>query len=300
MLRFILLIAGCAVVVLLSGCLLPQQQVEFKAEIQSLDQRLRTIEQRPAQQGAQLNDGQQLNNIGRQQANLKAELDSLRVDVQTLVGRLEDQQHNMNQLREELSLAQNDLSLQVAQLANRKNELLPPASKPVVVASAPIVPVAAPLVQPGANITSTQVPVANNVQVPPALQDSDAATALYQQALQLVQHQGEFSQSRELFTKFIQQYPNHSLAINAMYWVGETYYGDKKYENAILQFQDVIQKYPQHPKVPAALMKQGLAFYALGDVRNARVILQKVVEQYPATPEADKAQERLTSWQGQN
>ncbi len=291
--RFPLFIAGGAVCVLLGGCLLPQQQAEFKAQIQSLDQRLRNIEQRPVQQVAQLNDGQQLNNIGRQQANLKAELDSLQVDVQTLTGRLEDQQHNMNQLREELNLAQNDLSLQVAQLMNRKStEPLPPVVQTPSVVS-PINPAATPLAASPASIPSSPVPAANT-------QYSDAATTLYQQALQLVQHQGEFSQSRELFTKFVQQYPNHSLAVNAMYWIGETYYGDKKYENAILQFQDVIQKHPQHPKVSAALMKQGLAFYALGDVRNAQVILQKVVEQYPATPEADKAQQRLTSWQGQN
>ncbi|MEA3464421.1 MAG: tetratricopeptide repeat protein, partial [Thermodesulfobacteriota bacterium] len=83
---------------------------------------------------------------------------------------------------------------------------------------------------------------------------------------------------------------------NAMYWIGETYYGDKKYENAILQFQDVIQQHADHPKVPAALTKQGLAFYALGDVNNAQVILQKVITNYPETPEADKAQQRLNSW----
>jgi len=288
--RFLLFIGAGAVLLMLGGCLLPQQQVQFESRIQSLDQRLRNIEQRPVQQGGQVNN-QQLNNIGRQQANLKAELDSLRVDLQTLTGRFEDQQHSMNQLREELTLAQNDLSLKVAQLDN-SNSVLPESVAPSAAAAAvPPAPLAPP---------ASEAAPAEAVSAQPVAHAPDPATALYQQALELVQHKGAFSKSRELFTQFIQQYPQHKLAVNAMYWIGETYYGDKKYENAILQFQDVIQKYPQHPKIPAALMKQGLAFYALGDVRNARVILQKVVEQYPATPEADKAQKRLASWQREN
>jgi len=81
-----------------------------------------------------------------------------------------------------------------------------------------------------------------------------------------------------------------------MYWIGEGWYGEKKYENAILQFQDVIQKYGEHPKVAAALLKQGLAFHALGDLKNARVILQKLVDTFPLSEEAKKAKEKLAEW----
>ena len=78
-----------------------------------------------------------------------------------------------------------------------------------------------------------------------------------------------------------------------MYWVGEAFFGEKKYENAILQFQEVVQNHRSHPKAAAALLKQGLAFRALGDDKNARVILQQVVERYPNSDEAKKAKERL-------
>ncbi len=81
-----------------------------------------------------------------------------------------------------------------------------------------------------------------------------------------------------------------------MYWIGESYYGEKKYENAILQFQDVIQKYKDHPKVAAALLKQGFAFAMLGDTKNAKVILQRLVDTFPLSDEAKKAKERLLEW----
>ena len=278
-------------ILLLCGCV-PLQQTSSNqgAEINALKQRLTALEQRSTTQTTST-DSVQLRNIARQQANLKAELDTLRVDLQSLTGRMEDQQHGIMQLREELTLAQNDLSLRVAALEQAQNQspATPSPQPPSTTMQPPAVetpePVAPVVEQPAVEATAT------------AVTSQDQPEQLYHQALQLVQQGTDFTRSRELFRQFIQTYPQHDLAVNALYWIGETLYGDKQYESAILQFQDVIQKYPNHPKMPAALMKQGLAFYALGDVRNAKIILQKVVDNYPQTPEADKAQERLNSWQ---
>ncbi|MCD6525537.1 MAG: tol-pal system protein YbgF [Desulfuromonas sp.] len=280
------LILGSCIMGVLSGCLPVQQQAEFQSNLQALNKRLMVVEQRQTAQPSQNDPTMQLRNIARQQANLKAELDSLRVDLQRLSGRLEDQQHSVSQQREEWTLAQNDLSLRVAALETQPVTPQPPVIKPEATAT-PVVPVVDNTPQPQPFTTTVQQPE----------EAGDSAQQLYQQALQLVQQSTDFTQSRTLFRQFIQQYPGHELSINAMYWIGETLYGDKQYESAILQFQDVIQKHASHPKVPAALMKQGLAFYALGDLRNARIILQKVVESYPQTPEADKAKQRLDSWQ---
>jgi len=284
-------------ILLLSGCIPLQQTTSNQStEINTLKQRMIALEQR-SQNPASTADSVQLRNIARQQANLKAELDTLRVDLQSLTGRLEDQQHGIMQLREELTLAQNDLSLRVAALEEApKQPQTAPVSAPPATTAQPQQPISQPAVTP----PPVETPVVEeqpDATTPAATQTADEPEALYHQALQLVQQGTEFSRSRELFRQFIRSYPQHELAVNAMYWIGETLYGDKQYESAILQFQDVIQKYPNHPKMPAALMKQGLAFYALGDVRNAKIILQKVVDNYPQTPEADKAKERLASWQ---
>ena len=277
------------------GCVPLQQPVGQSTELNALKQRIVTLEQQQRSQASANDSTAQLRNIARQQANLKAELDTLRVDLQSLSGRLEDQQYAALQLREELTVTQNDLSLRVAALEQKTDSapspipVVAPPQTPAVpeqIPAAAVTPPAEPVVTPAAPIAAPEEPAS-----------ADQAENLYHDALKLVQQGTDFTRSRELFKQFLQQYPQHDLAINAMYWIGETLYGDKQYESAILQFQDVIQNYPNHPKMPAALMKQGLAFHALGDVRNAKIILQKVVDSYPQTPEADKAQERLASWQ---
>jgi tol-pal system protein YbgF len=97
-----------------------------------------------------------------------------------------------------------------------------------------------------------------------------------------------------MLESFIEKYPKHDLYINALYWIGESYYGEKRYESAILQFQDVISKYPSTAKAPAALLKQALAFNALGDAENARTTMQKLLEKYPNSQQAAAAKKYLS------
>jgi len=99
--------------------------------------------------------------------------------------------------------------------------------------------------------------------------------------------------ARETFSKFLEKFPKHDLAANANYWIGETYYGEKNYEQAILSFQEVIKNYPQQPKVPSAMLKQALAFKAIKDTKSANYVLKKLVTGYPKSDEAKKAKELL-------
>jgi TolA-binding protein len=78
-----------------------------------------------------------------------------------------------------------------------------------------------------------------------------------------------------------------------MYWIGETYYAEKDYESAIVQFQEVLQKYAQHPKAASALFKQGLCFQAMGDTKSALILFEKVASGFPDAPEADFARKKV-------
>ncbi len=101
--------------------------------------------------------------------------------------------------------------------------------------------------------------------------------------------------AREGFKSFLTQFPNSSKADNALFWVGETFYKEKWYEKAILQYQDVIEKYPKANKVPAAYFKQGMAFSLLGDNSNAKLIWSDLNKKFPASPEAGWAQKKIDS-----
>lgn len=97
------------------------------------------------------------------------------------------------------------------------------------------------------------------------------------------------------FKEFLKKHPKSKLAGNAQYWIGESHYALREFDQAILEFDTVRRKYPQGEKVSAALLKQGYAFAELGEKVNARLILQEVVEKYPQSPEATRAKQKLKS-----
>lgn len=127
--------------------------------------------------------------------------------------------------------------------------------------------------------------------------DSSAGeTAVVKRDYEIAWHAMEKRDYRVAITRFkdfLKRHPKSNLADNAQYWIGESHYGLREFDQAIIEFDAVRRRYPQGEKVPAALLKQGYAFAELGEKLNARLLLQEVVEKYPDTPEAGKAKLRL-------
>lgn len=115
---------------------------------------------------------------------------------------------------------------------------------------------------------------------------------IYQEALKLYK-KGEYENARKLFEKLLKEYPNSSLAGNAQFWIGEIYFSQKQFEEAILAYQKAIKKYPKNVKIPGALLKQALSFAALGDKNTAKVLLNQLIKKYPKTEQAKIAQRKL-------
>ena len=115
---------------------------------------------------------------------------------------------------------------------------------------------------------------------------------LYSQGFQQIKEK-DYSSAIGNFRKFINLFPEHDLADNAQYWIGEAYYAQKEYERAVLEFNEVIKKYPKGDKTAAAMVKQGMAFYELGNKTEARLLLERVKSRYPDTEEASIAKKKL-------
>ncbi len=113
------------------------------------------------------------------------------------------------------------------------------------------------------------------------------------QSAKAVFDKGDFDGARQGFQDFLGKYPKSGNADNAQFWIGETYYREKWYEKAILEYQKVIENYPKGNKVQASHLKQGLAFFNLGDKKNSRLILQELVSKYPKSNEAKIAKQKL-------
>ncbi len=204
--RWCRIVLGLALSGMVAGCIPGQQQVRMERDLEEMKRRLANTERGLA--GQQDANGP-LEGLARGQADLQAGLDSLRVEQQSMTGRFQDLARERDQLREELKLVRDDLGLKLTALEDRVAKL-----------------------EQGGVATA-----------PAAASTPDTPEGLYARALDLIQKDANYAGGRAMLQDFLQRYPQHSLAVNAMYWVGESYYGEKKYENAILQFQDVIQKY---------------------------------------------------------
>jgi tol-pal system protein YbgF len=115
--------------------------------------------------------------------------------------------------------------------------------------------------------------------------------ALYNLARQKLD-QGQTAKARELFQDFLTRFPKDELAANAQYWLGETYYAEKKWNDAIVEFQKVLKDYKGSDKVPDAVLKIGMSFQAQGDCQNALLFFDEVAQAHKNTPAAKTAHER--------
>ncbi len=115
---------------------------------------------------------------------------------------------------------------------------------------------------------------------------------LYSEAVQLTR-QGDADRGRQLLEAFLMEHPDHELAPNAYYWLGETYYSDRRYAQAILTFKEVASRFPRHHKAAASMLKTGFAYERLGDTANARFYLSTLVDEYPGSDPAKLAKAAL-------
>lgn len=119
-----------------------------------------------------------------------------------------------------------------------------------------------------------------------------AMPALYTEGMTLVRDEhGE--QGRTLLTEFLAAEPNSFLVPNALYWIGESYYLDKNYAQAILSFKDVTRRYPKHHKAAAALLKIGMCYAMLGEKDNASLYLRALLQDHPKSEPAPAARKKL-------
>ena len=241
-----------------AGCL--PGTVAQSSDVEEMKRRLAVVEQATVSDQSEQSLGKRLESQAGRLADLQAEVDALHVELQRVNGLNEDATHQREQLHQLVTMMRSELELKLSNLDTRLAALT----------------VAPPVVVP----------------VPKGQVDTEAKDQ-YAAALKLIQQENRFADGRKGLQRFLRDHPKHELTVNAIYWIGEAYYGEKQFEKAILQFQDVIQKFSKHAKAPAAMLKQGLAFGALGEQATEKALLKKVLAEYPKSPEAKKAKTLL-------
>lgn len=104
---------------------------------------------------------------------------------------------------------------------------------------------------------------------------------------------GNYDLAVESFKLYRRQFPTSPLADNALYWIGECRYSQRKFEEAIDVFDELILAYPQGDKVAAAYLKKGLSFVELGRKEEAVATLKLLTAKYPLEEESRIAQDKI-------
>ncbi len=116
--------------------------------------------------------------------------------------------------------------------------------------------------------------------------------AEYQAAFNLLK-EGKYDQAAAALRDFLARHPQHELASNAMYWLGEAHYVRRDYPAALAAFEGMLRDYPGARKSPDALLKIGYCQYELQRYGPARASLARLVQEYPDSPAAAEGKVRL-------
>ena len=258
---------GLVALVTMGGCAADRELAIIRNDLERVNRQL--LQLQVAQEVSQSKPRElverELEGERRNIADMKASLDELRQQVGVLAERLEDSGHRLNQR----------ISALEARLPGGATATPPPG------------PTSAPTPPPVA-----AGPPSSGPATPAEGAGSVEAKRLYQAALTDYQR-GKFDLAVQGFRAYLQQAPRGDVADTAQYYLAESLYSAKDYQNAIAEFERVVRDYPQSPQVPSALLKTGYAYYEIKDGIQGRRALRTLIERYPLSREAKLAEERL-------
>jgi tol-pal system protein YbgF len=97
------------------------------------------------------------------------------------------------------------------------------------------------------------------------------------------------------FRQYLESFPDTDLTDNSVYWIGECFYRQQRYPQAIAEYDRVLERWPRSDKTASALLKKGYAQIELGDRRSGVAQLEQVVRTFPSSDEANLARQRLSA-----
>jgi TolA-binding protein len=120
---------------------------------------------------------------------------------------------------------------------------------------------------------------------------------------------GSYSLAMAGFREFLRRFPDHALAGNAQYWIGESHLSlarghanagqadraTQELEQAVQELRKVVANYPRGEKAPTALYKEALALLELKQPGLAQQRLEYLVANFPQSEETPLARERLAA-----
>ena len=117
-------------------------------------------------------------------------------------------------------------------------------------------------------------------------------TELYE-AAQAALRRGSVGTARAGFEEFLRANPQHRLAADAQYNIGQSWEQGREQANAITAYGRVVELYPTSGRAPAALLRMGRLELGRNNRTEARARFNAIVQRYARSPEATDARAEL-------
>lgn len=129
--------------------------------------------------------------------------------------------------------------------------------------------------------------------LPVQISDNVSENQAYDRAVRLVLQDRRYDQAIPEFQAFLQAYPNSSYAGNAHYWLGQLFYAQENYDEAVPHFQRVVNDFRDSNKRADCILKLGMIAQSRGNAGEARRLFEQVRSEYAGSTEAGMAARQL-------
>lgn len=216
-----------------------------------------------------------------------------------LTGQVERLQNQVQVLQQQMERQQADYDYRIQQLEGGRGGGRPPAAPP-----RPVPPPRGDVTTPPSSTTSGSLTPGQQSDTrtlgttPSSGQQPSVATApprgaaatpeqQYNDALSAMRN-GEYAMAERGFQDFVARNGNHQLAGNAQYWLGETYYVRKDFQNAAAAYAKGFKTYRNSSVGPDNLLKLGMSLQASGKTADACTVYGQFNQVYPQSSDALK------------
>lgn len=274
----LLRLTGCLALAVIAGsgagCVTPQDIEGLQAQLADIQRQVLQIQkQSPSKEevssqvsslGADV--GRRMESLLKTEADMQVKLQDLSSQIDELQAKLEDTNYRLAQLSQQIATTNQEL---------KAFRTAPPAA-PLPDGTQPQTP---PTGNPGGP---------GNVGGGPAADPQALYNGAYNDYLK-----GNYDLALREFQEYLENFPSTDLADNATYWIGECYYRQRRFRQAVDQFDEVLEKFPRSDKAAASTLKKGYAHLELGERSQGVVQLRHVIRTYPNSDEANLARQRL-------
>jgi tol-pal system protein YbgF len=91
------------------------------------------------------------------------------------------------------------------------------------------------------------------------------------------------------FNDYVQLYGDTDKAPSAQFWIGQIFFEQRDFPNAIKAFDQVLERWPANNKTPEAMLKKGQALVLMDKRTDGATEFRQVLTKFPRSDSAPKA-----------